>query len=62
VRFSVRFKHQCAYRTAVFALSALEQLGGHDAVQYTNWSILRKQRGRTELCVDGEVKNAKADL
>jgi hypothetical protein len=40
--------HQYAYRTAVLRLALLEQLGGHDAVQDTNWSILRKQK--TYMC------------
>jgi hypothetical protein len=49
-RLKVSQAHQCAYRTAVLRLALLEQLGGHDAVQWGhNWSILRKQREGVEL-------------
>jgi hypothetical protein len=33
-RLKVSQAHQCAYRTAVLRLALLEQLGGHDAVQW----------------------------
>jgi hypothetical protein len=58
--------HQCAYRTTVFALSAAGTTGGHDAVQWGHQLVDFKETegGGVELsfAVDGEVKNAKADL
>jgi 2-polyprenyl-6-methoxyphenol hydroxylase-like FAD-dependent oxidoreductase len=63
-RLKVSQAHQCAYRTAVLRLALLEQLGGHDAVQWGhNWSILRKQREGVELSFGRwRGQNAKADL
>jgi hypothetical protein len=44
-------------------LALLEQLGGHDAVQWGHQLVdFKETEVELSFAVDGEVKNAKADL